>query len=259
MNKIETIRLILTLISGVCWTVVYIDGIRLGFKHRSYAIPFYALALNFSWELIYTYYGFSTTISAQAVVNAFWLIFDIGILVTYFKFGAKYFPRRLPGNPLAIAGGTDKTLSNSTVRAGVNGPPMDRAADHALEANHRSSAFIAWSVLGLLAAFLVELAFRMEFGVRVGAGYSAFSQNLLMSVLFISMLVKRGSAEGQSMTIAVSKWLGTLAPTILFGMIGETGFPNGSFLIVVLGLLCSVFDLIYIWMLRRTIRLRSVT
>ena len=89
MNNLETIKIFLTLVSGICWTVVYIDGIRLGFKHRSYAIPFYALALNFAWELLYTYYGFQSTISVQAVVNAVWLVFDIGILITYFKFGRK--------------------------------------------------------------------------------------------------------------------------------------------------------------------------
>ena len=72
-----------------------------------------------------------------------------------------------------------------------------------------------------------------------------------MSVLFISMLVKRGSREGQSLTIAVNKWLGTLAPTILYGAIGEGGFPRGSFLILIVGLLCSVFVLIYIGLLAR--------
>jgi hypothetical protein len=220
MISLDTIRLILTLVSGICWTIVYIDGIRLGFKHRSYAIPFYALALNFSWELLYTYYGFQTTIGAQAIVNAVWLVCDIGILVTYFKFGRKYFPARVPGY------------------AAANG-------------KQSSGAFIGWSVLALAAAFCVELAFRKEFGVRVGAGYSAFLQNLLMSVLFIGMLVRRASREGQSLLIAVSKWLGTLAPTILFGVIGEAGFPKGSFLIVVVGVLCSVFDLIYIRMLLR--------
>ncbi len=223
MNNIETIKVILTLVSGICWTVVYIDGIRLGFKHRSYAIPFYALALNFSWELIYTYYGFQSTVSVQAVVNAVWLLFDIGILVTYFKFGRKYFPARGPGYAPARANGTNN-----------------------------STGFIAWSILALIAGFCVEFAFRKEFGVRVGAGYSAFTQNLLMSVLFIQMLVRRGSREGQSLTIAVNKWLGTLAPTILFGIIGDGGFPHGSFLIVVMGMLCSVFDLIYIALLLRT-------
>jgi len=218
MNNLEKFKIILTLVSGICWTVVYIDGIRLGFKHRSYAIPFFALALNFAWELLYTYYGFQTTVSVQAVVNAIWSVLDIGILITYFKFGRKYFPAR-----------------------GFGHLPAD--------VNDKSKAFVGWSVLALIAAFAVELAFRKEFGVRVGAGYSAFLQNLLMSVLFIDLLVKRQSREGQSLTIAVSKWLGTLAATILFGVIGDGGFPHGSALIVIVGTLCSGFDLLYIGLL----------
>ena len=107
-------------------------------------------------------------------------------------------------------------------------------------------------ILFLGFAFWVEFAFIREFGVAVGAGYSAFLQNLLMSVLFINMLVKRCSREAQSPNIAVNKWLGTLAPAILFGIIGDGGFPKGSFLILVVGILCSVFDLIYLWLLLRT-------
>ena len=220
MISLEAIKIILTLVSGICWTIVYIDGIRLGFKHRSYAIPFYALALNFAWELLYTYYGFQSAISVQAVVNTVWLVFDIGFHISYCKFGRKYFPARVPGYSSASA--------------------------------DAAGAFIGWSVLTLIAAFCIEFAFRKEFGVRVGAGYAAFLQNLLMSVLFIAMLVRRASREGQSLTIAVSKWLGTLAPTILFGIIGDGGFPKGSFLIVVVGVLCSVFDLIYIRLLLKT-------
>ena len=96
MNKLETIKLILTLISGICWTVVYIDGIRLGIKDRSYAIPFYALALNFAWELLHTIFGLQTGVSVQVVINGCWFMFDVGILLTYFKYGRNYFPRNLP-------------------------------------------------------------------------------------------------------------------------------------------------------------------
>jgi hypothetical protein len=70
--------------------------------------------------------------------------------------------------------------------------------------------------------------------------YSAFLQNLLMSGLFIAMLVARRGARGQSMVIAVAKWLGTLAPTILIGVLGGYQF------ILWIGVLCSVLDLIYI-------------
>ena len=37
---------------------LHIEGIRLGFKDRSYAIPFFALALNIAWELQNTIFGF---------------------------------------------------------------------------------------------------------------------------------------------------------------------------------------------------------
>ena len=86
----------------------------------------------------------------------------------------------------------------------------------------------------------------------VGRAYAAFLQNLLMSVLFIGMLVQRGSREGQSVTIAVSKWLGTLAPTLLFGLVGAEGFDGPNGLILVVGLLCSVFDLLYLALLVQT-------
>jgi hypothetical protein len=220
MVKIETVKLLLTIISGVCWTIVYIDGIRLGVRDKSYAIPFYALALNFAWELLYTYHGFRINgVDAQNIFNAAWLTFDIGILYTYFRFGRKYFGGLF--NPPATAGGSAKN-------------------------------FISWSALGLITAFAVQYAVIREFGVAKGAAYSAFPQNLIMSILFIAMLAKRGSREGQSLLIAVSKWIGTLAPTILYGILGQGGFPRGSFLILTVGLFCSVFDVIYIWLLAKT-------
>ena len=234
MPAIETIKIILTIISGLCWTIVYVDGIRIGFRDKSYAIPFYALALNFAWELLYTYFGFRTNgVTVQNVFNAVWFAFDVGILYTYFKFGRKYFGGRR-FDPSAQADGTDKAY-----------PPANAGG---------SDILIAWSVLGLITAFGVQYAFRREFGVSKAAAYSAFPQNLIMSILFIAMLVKRGSREGQSLTIAVNKWLGTLAATILYGAIGEGGFPHGSFLILTVGLFCSVFDLVYIWLLAKTKR-----
>jgi hypothetical protein len=227
---VETVKILLTVISGLCWTIVYIDGIRVGFRDRSYAIPFYALALNFAWELLYTYHGFRINgVDAQNIFNAAWLTFDIGILYTYFRFGRRYF-RAFRVHPPADAGGTDKT-------------------DPRANAGGSDKLFIGWSVLGLVTALAVQYAVIREFGIAKGAAYSAFPQNLIMSILFIAMLARRGNREGQSILIAVSKLIGTLAPTFLFGVIGQGGFPRGSFLILTVGLLCSVFDVIYIWLM----------
>lgn len=210
--NLEPLPLFLVLLSGFCWTLVYLDGIRLGVRDRTYAMPFWALALNIAWEILHSVLGYRQSgLVLQVGINAVWALFDVGILYTYFRYGRQWFPKNL-----------------------------------------RPHWFMVWSVLGLITALVVQYGFVAEFGLMVGRAYAAFLQNLLMSILFIGMLVQRGSSEGQSLLIAVSKWLGTLAPTILFGVLGAEGFTGPNAFILALGLLCCVFDLIYIAMLAQT-------
>jgi hypothetical protein len=196
--------LFLTILSGLAWTIVYAEAIRLGFRDRTYAIPIAALGLNFAWEWIYGIHGLSGPITAQAVINLIWALADVMIVYTFFRFGRAEFP----------------TLTRSL--------------------------FVGWGLLVIGMSFAVQLLLIGEFGVNDAARYSAFLQNLLMSGLFIAMLVARGGLRGQSLVIAVAKWIGTLAPTILFGAL------HRSALILGLGLMCSVLDLIYIGLTLRT-------
>jgi hypothetical protein len=190
----------LKLLSGICWSIVYIESIRKGFKDKTYAMPLFALGLNIAWEGLYTWVDLSqTTIEIQAWVNLVWFLLDIVIVYTFYKFGKDDFSKY-----------TGKKL------------------------------FIPAALLIFAMSFIIQYGFFMEFGHSLGASYSAFLQNLLMSILYINMLANRKSLKGQSQTIAISKWIGTLAPTILFGMI------YGNTLILILGLFCSVFDIAYI-------------
>jgi hypothetical protein len=100
--------------------------------------------------------------------------------------------------------------------------------------------FAAWGMLAFSAAYAVQWLFLAKFGAHEAARYAAFLQNALMSGLFVQMILARRGLRGQTLTIAVAKWLGTLAPTILIGVI------RGSRFILGLGILCSVFDLVYI-------------
>jgi hypothetical protein len=202
------LHLFLTLLSGLCWTLVYVEGIHIGIRDRSYAIPFWALALNLAWELLYTVEGYNNyDLKAQTIINGVWLLLDLGILYTFFRFGRKYFPAQLS-----------------------------------------RSHFIIWAVLGLATAFILQWLFLHEFGLHPAAKYSAFLQNLLMSILFIAMFVHRGNGEGQSLSIAINKFIGTLAPTIHMGMVDE----GPGLFIIVTGSLIAVFDLIYIRLLYRS-------
>jgi hypothetical protein len=196
--------MLLVLVSGICWTVVYLELIRVGFKTQTYGMPLFALALNVTWEGLYTYRDLTaSTIPLQGWVNLVWVMFDIAIVTTYFTFGRKEFAKY---GPLK---------------------------------NH----FIPWSILIFAMSFALQYSFLIEFGDSAPK-YSAFLQNLIMSILFISMLIGRKSTLGQNQIIAVCKWLGTLAPTILIGAM------EGNQLVLVLGIFCSVFDLIYIYGLR---------
>ena len=105
--------------------------------------------------------------------------------------------------------------------------------------------FTTWTVLALGTSVALQLVFLNEFGSRMGSAYSAFLQNLLMSILFINMFVTRRGPAGQSLLIAVAKWIGTLAPTIAFGVLGHSVF------FLVCGALCTLFDLAYIALLAR--------
>ncbi|MYT19796.1 hypothetical protein GTW69_05745 [Streptomyces sp. SID7760] len=202
--------LFLTLVSGVAWTVVYVEAIRVGLRDRTYAMPVAALALNFAWEATYAVGEFGSGISAQGVVNVVWALADVVIIWTYLRFGRAELP-------------------------GFVTRPL----------------FAAWSALVFGSGFAVQWLFLAHFGTHDATRYAAFLQNLLMSGLFIALYADRRGPRGQSLVIAVAKWLGTLAPTLLFGVIEDSPFILG------LGVLCSVFDLVYIGLLLRERRVAA--
>ena len=73
---------------GLGWIIAYIEALRIGFRDKSYGIPFITLALNFTWEIYYTYQGYLVFGShVSTYVNCFWVLLDTGILYTYLKYG----------------------------------------------------------------------------------------------------------------------------------------------------------------------------
>jgi hypothetical protein len=192
----------LTALSGVAWTVVYLEAIRVGFAQQTYALPVAALALNIAWESIYSVWALATDPALQAYINLVWALADVVIVYTFFRYGRRELPSFVT-----------------------------------------RSMFVWWGVSVFATAYVVQWAFVVEFDFSPAARYSAFLQNLLMSVLFIAMFVGRRGPRGQSMIIAVAKWIGTAAPTILFGVLEASAF------VLTLGILCSVFDVAYIALL----------
>jgi len=69
--------------------------------------------------------------------------------------------------------------------------------------------------LALGSGFALVWLVGLELHDTVGA-YAAFGQNLMMSLLFLDMLLRRGSLRGQSLYIALCKLLGTACASLTF-------------------------------------------
>ena len=197
----KTLTDTLTLVSGLCWTLVYILIIVRSYKDKTYGMPYWALAFNFSWELIFSFILSidSPGLQLQLIINRVWLVFDVFILVAYFRFGKKEWPSSVP-----------------------------------------RYLFIPYSILVLVIGFLFVYLISVELDHSKGK-YAAFIQNLMMSWLFIAMLNRRRNTNGQSIGIASFKLVGTLAPTLIYGL--KSNF------ILFLGLGCFIADLIYLLLL----------
>ena len=99
-----------------------------------------------------------------------------------------------------------------------------------------------------LTAFGLVYTTTLEFADWNGM-YAAFGQNLMMSILFVAMLLKRDDMRGQSLWIAIAKWMGTLFPCILFHL-KYPEKPLMNFLYVAI----FFFDILYIAFLHAKIR-----
>jgi hypothetical protein len=107
----------------------------------------------------------------------------------------------------------------------------------------REALFYPALILGMVAGFSAIMAITNEFNDMDGK-YAAFGQNLMMSVLFVAMLLKRQNITGQSVYIAIFKMIGTLLPAVLFFLRFPTS-PLLNFLYISI----FVFDLIYVALL----------
>ncbi|MCP4137688.1 MAG: hypothetical protein GY754_42365 [bacterium] len=104
--------------------------------------------------------------------------------------------------------------------------------------------FIVFTIISLITGYLGVLLINYHLKDFFGA-YVAFGQNLMMSILFVSMLHHRQSIRGQSIYIAIFKCLGTLTASLAFGLYRPFDTPVMVYFYVAI----FVFDVIYIGML----------
>ena len=91
---IDLLNQALYITSGTAWSIAYILIIIRGFRDKTYGMPFVSLALNVSWEFLFSTLFKDGNIVHQ-VVNSVWFCLDVLVLFTYFRFGIRDWPRRV--------------------------------------------------------------------------------------------------------------------------------------------------------------------
>ena len=108
------------------------------------------------------------------------------------------------------------------------------------------ATFYALCGLALATSFAAVLLISAEFN-DWGGVYAAFGQNLMMSVLFITMLYRRRSLRGQSRGIALCKLLGTALASLAFYR--YAAISQRSVLLPFLYLAILGYDVLYLTLL----------
>ncbi|WP_051574740.1 hypothetical protein [Mycobacterium sp. URHB0044] len=198
------------LASGIFWIITYACVIRQGLLDRTYAMPFLALAMNITWEFLFTFVYPSVGGIMQEGINAVWFAADVAILAIFLKYWRSDYAKSLPQTYFW---------------------PM--------------FAFTFVMVTPMMVATV------SVFGRENGSVYTAFVDNLVMSALFLSMLVRRGDRRGQSMWIAWGKLLGTLTASV-----SQYLYDPGNVLWLVIYIEILVLDALYVVLLSKAPKYR---
>jgi hypothetical protein len=204
------------ILSGLSWTYVYFSFIYRGFKDKACGMPFWALAFNFSWELIYSL--IFKLPSPQDKVNLVWFIFDIVILVIFFIYYEKQYPgwKKQYFYPYAVFA-------------------------------------IAGAFLVLFSAQKMFPAIG-EYTYGRGPFVSAYMMNVMMSIFFLERIVRTKKLDGISMYMAIAKMIGSIAPAaknlVFAGQYDEIP-PYSEWFFIVLYVMMVVFDGLFVFMLYR--------
>ncbi|OSB12225.1 hypothetical protein [Paraclostridium bifermentans] len=205
-------ELCLQVLCGVFWIIAYILIIHKSFKDKTYGIPLFALSLNLAWEFTFGFIYPPGDLLFAKIIFLTWLLLDLIILYTFFKYGYK--SRKYIGII------SKKSLYIFTV------------------------FILVCSILFMILS-VNDFSILFKNDTTQTSGFIANIQNLIMSILFVSMILNRGNTSGQSIYIAIFKWMGTLTVAILKFTNMLPSITTELFIIA----LIQFFDILYIYLI----------
>lgn len=205
-------ELCLQVLCGVFWIIAYILIIHKSFKDKTYGMPLFALSLNIAWEFTFSFIYPPGDLLFAKIIFLTWLLLDLIILYTFFKYGYK--SRKYIG-----------IISKKSL--------------------YIFTMFILVCSILFMILSVNDFSILFNNDITQTSGFIANIQNLIMSILFVSMLLNRGNTSGQSIYIAIFKWMGTLTVAILKFTNMLPSITTELFIIA----LIQFFDILYIYLI----------
>ncbi|MCE9675163.1 hypothetical protein LPC27_05250 [Paraclostridium bifermentans] len=205
-------ELCLQVLCGVFWSIAYILIIHKSFKDKTYGMPLFALSLNIAWEFTFSFIYPPGDLLFAKIIFLTWLLLDLIILYTFFKYGYK--SRKYIG-----------IISKKSL--------------------YIFTMFILVCSILFMILSVNDFSILFNNDITQTSGFIANIQNLIMSILFVSMLLNRGNTSGQSIYIAIFKWMGTLTVAILKFTNMLPSITTELFIIA----LIQFFDILYIYLI----------
>lgn len=200
----------------IFWLVTYIECIRQGIRQKTYCMPLFALAMNIAWEALSFVDGLMHAAEMPIMlIYTSWLLLDIGVVYTFFRYG--------------------KEETKLQYKKWIN---TERVIDW--KSVHSVRGIFCIAVVGMVLGVMYQYVDNWKL-------YFSFTDNLLMSGLFIGMYLARRGNRGQSLSIAITKCIGTVCATITCAI-------SFSVYAVAIGTVCLLLDVYYIYLLSNKIK-----
>lgn len=87
---------VLSILSGIFWTIAYLLIIRRSIQDRSVGMPMAAVCLNIAWEFIFSFIYPSR--KPQLYINYVWFFLDSIVVIQFLKLNKTEFGKHLPKN-----------------------------------------------------------------------------------------------------------------------------------------------------------------
>ena len=203
-------------VGDLLWATTYLLIIIKGFRDRSYGMPLVAVALNFTWEVYFTFVSPPRSPGGgedhvKFVLFAIWFVLDAIIVLQVFLYG-----RETQDNP------------------------------------YLKKYFYPVVAITLVMAYAGHHTFARFFHEPEGK-VDAYIINFVMSLLFVHLLFNRPRLQGLSLPAAWTKMLGTgiiSVANVLLLQIPPRTYP-GFFYLLFAGVFSA--DVIYLYLLHRAV------